>query len=433
MDHGYRLIIKSLIKTSGGKMLKKFFILTISLFFILITNSNSQVVKEKSGGFARIQSMGSNPYIIDPFYMTINPAWGAYYDNFIFGDLGSTQTAFGNDGAGQFIGTNFRLSPQLTVGALLTRNDFSGRFTISHLDPNDIVGQINNAVGAGLTDLNNNLEVMATYKSGSHNFGIGIAYASSSNEINPDQGDPTEGSASQIGINLGYLGSMGSSLILDAGFSIVMPGASYTPAGGDETTFSETSIGVDARAFYTLSSKFKVVPAIKFVTTSGTADIAGGTGTNTVDLNSSSVFILGIGLMYESGDFLFAGGPAIVSLGNTRPEVENVSPELTSTTSFFPAWNLGAEWSMLDWLYARFGYVSLTGSITTESSASPTAVDESTRTFYGPTGAYVGLGLKLGNLSLDGTVNTDVLRQGLNNIAGGGATFSYLSLSIYFD
>jgi len=227
---------------------------------------------------------------------------------------------------------------------------------------------------------------------------------------------------------------MGSGLLLDAGVSIIMPGASYNPASGDETSFGETSIGIDARAFYTLSSKFKVVPALKFITTSGSADIASGAqGTTTVDLNSTSIFILGVGLMYQSGDFLFAGGPAFVTIGNTTPSVENVSPELTTSTNLFPAWNLGAEWSMLDWLYARFGYISLTGSITSETSASATSVNESSGTFYGPTGAFMGLGIKLGNLSLDGTVNTDVLRQGLNNLAGGGATFAYLSLSIAFD
>ena len=142
---------------------------------------------------------------------------------------------------------------------------------------------------------------------------------------------------------------------------------------------------------------------------------------------------IGVGIMYESGDFLFAGGPGFASLGTTTPAVDNVSPELSSSTSFFPVWNLGAEWEMLEWLYARFGYVSLTGSQSTETAASSTTVNESISTLYGPTGAYVGLGFKLGNLSIDGTVNSDVLRQGFNNIGGGGATFAYLSVSIAFE
>lgn len=404
------------------------------LFATSILSAQSLQNLEKSGGFARLQAMGANPYIIDPFYMVLNPAWGAYYDNFIFGDLGSTQTAFGNDGAGQFVGANFRVTNQLTIGALLTRNDFNGLFSISHLDPGGIVSQINNAVGAGITNLNNNLGLMASLRMGVHKFGFGFAYAASSRETNRADGNNTEASASQIGIHLGYIGTFGRNLLVDGAFYIALPSASYTPPNASETSFSQTSIGVNARAFYTLSPKFKVVPGIIFQTISGSADIAtGAQGTASSDLSSTTTFIFGLGIMYESGDFLFAGGPGFATLGTTTPAVENVSPELSSSTSLFPLWNLGAEWGMLEWLYARFGYVSLTGSQSSETAASPTTINESISTIYGPTGAYVGLGIKLGNLSIDGTVNSDVLRQGLNNIGGGGATFAYLSVSVAFE
>ncbi|MDX1701323.1 MAG: hypothetical protein R3250_11940 [Melioribacteraceae bacterium] len=409
----------------------------LTLLFLFITTflcGQSLQNLEKSGGYARLQSMGSNPYIIDPFYMVINPAWGAYYDNFIFGDLGSTQTVFGNDGAGQFVSANFRVTNQLTIGALLTRNDFNGIFSISHLDPGSIVNQINNTVGAGITNLNNNLGLMASYRMGRHKFGFGLAYAASSRETNRADGNNTEASASQFGLHFGYIGTFGRGLLLDGAFYLSFPGASYTPPNASETSFSQTVIGVHARAFYTLSPKFKVVPGFTFQSISGSADIAtGAQGTTSSDLSSSSTFIIGVGIMYESGDFLFAGGPGFATLGTTTPGVENISPELSSSTSFFPIWNLGAEWGMLEWLYARFGYVSLTGSQSTETAASSTTVNETISTIYGPTGAYVGLGIKLGNLSIDGTVNSDVLRQGLNNIGGGGATFAYLSVSVAFE
>ena len=48
------------------------------------------------------------------------------------------------------------------------------------------------------------------------------------------------------------------------------------------------------------------------------------------DLVSSSVMIFGVGIMYQSGDFLFAGGPAFASVGQTQPAVDNFSPELTT-------------------------------------------------------------------------------------------------------
>jgi len=36
---------------------------------------------ERAGGYARIVSLGSNPYVMDPFYVTLNPAWGSVYDD----------------------------------------------------------------------------------------------------------------------------------------------------------------------------------------------------------------------------------------------------------------------------------------------------------------------------------------------------------------
>ena len=57
------------------------YMLLVVVSFLLIVPANSQEIK-KTGGFARISSMGANPYIVDPYYMTVNPAWGAYYDNF---------------------------------------------------------------------------------------------------------------------------------------------------------------------------------------------------------------------------------------------------------------------------------------------------------------------------------------------------------------
>jgi len=68
---------------------------------------------------------------------------------------------------------------------------------------------------------------------------------------------------------------------------------------------------------------------------------------------------------------------------------------------------------------------------TIESDATTTTVDKRVISFFAPSqrGITVGVGFRLGDFSLDATVNEDVLRQGLNNIGGGGSTFSYLTAS----
>jgi hypothetical protein len=96
---------------------------------------------------------------------------------------------------------------------------------------------------------------------------------------------------------------------------------------------------------------------------------------------------------------------------------------------------------MTDWFVARLGYVATTVQQSIESVATQTPangdINENSITLFpsigtlpGATnGATVGVGFRLGDFSLDATVNEGVLRQGLNNIGGGGPTFAYLSVS----
>jgi len=421
----------------NGKIVTVLFAL---IFCSLCAFAQSPLVIEKTGGFARVQAMGANPYVIDPIFMTINPAWGAYYDNFIFGDLGTTQTPFGNNGGGQFIGANLRVSKQLTIGAILTRNDFNsalsfdsvGVYSISHLDPANLFGELNDLAGFNVFNIDNNLEIMASFKNGPHKLGIGLAYAGSSIENNPAGSPSSDLSITQIGINIGYVGNMIRNLLLDVGFSISFPSVSVTSADGSEASLSQTNIGLTGRGFFNLSQKFKFVPALTFQSSTGTGDATVSGQTAEGDLDSKTLLSLGGGFIYQSGDFLFAGGPSIIYFSTTTPGEDSI-PELTNSTTYFPTWNIGAEWTMLEWLVARLGYVSYTGSRSIETTNFNSSVDETNFTVYGQTGAFVGLGFRLGNLSIDGTVNTDVLRQGLNNIGGGGATFARLSVSLTFD
>jgi len=407
-------------------MFKK--ILTISILLFLSTTIVSAVTPatiEKTGGYARIQAMGNNPYIIDPFNMTLNSAWGAYYSDFIMGDLGSTATAFGNDGVGQFIGANFKVGKNMTLGVILARNNFNGQFSILNLDPYGVIG--NN--GAAIA-LDNVVELMSTYSLGKHKIGIGLSYASTTNEVNPAGSDPTVNSASQLGLNFGYVSQLSGSLLLDVSLSLLFPGTTSEQPNQGDASASETVISFNARTFIRMSEKFKLVPVLQFVTTSASGDVPSGTESESVDLPSTSVFILGVGFRYQTGDFLFAGGPAYASFSTTTPAVENASPEFSTGITGFPIWNLGGEWEFADWIVGRMGYMAITGKTSNESPSSSTEVTEAIQTVYGPTGFWLGIGFRTGGFSLDATINDDVLRQGLNTVGGLGATFAYISLSV---
>ena len=425
-------------------MIKKLFTI---LFLVLITTSilvsqtsdtlmSSKPKKgeiERSGGFARVQSMGLNPYIIDPYYMTVNPAWASVYYDFLWGDLGRTATAFQNDGSGEFAGFNFKISNDLVLGAMLTRDDFSNQFSIGSLSAaNTLITQINNIIPAGtqVVALNNNLEVLAAFNLGKFSIGLGVSYAGSTNQNNPATGASTEASASQIGINAGVV-THTNLVKLDASAAILMPSASYTAPNVKETKVSQTFIQAQARVFYKLSTKFSLVPSATFVTSSGTADNAGTSS----DLPSTMMFIVGLGLSYEVGDVLVAGGPAFI-YNSTTTKGLNGAADQTDATTLFPVWNVGVEWNIAEWMVGRFGYIASTQKTTNQSlvPTDPTKINETVITSYLANQAVVGIGFKIGRLSLDGTVNVDVLRQGLANLgnAAAGPTFAYLSLSFGF-
>lgn len=414
--------------------------LVSACLILAVSVSYSQEIK-KTGGYARLAGMGSNPYVIDPFFNTINPAWNAVYNNFILGDLGSSAgSPFSPGGSGQYLSGSFQIGENWTLGGILARNDFNG-MSIALLDPGSnsssslsypgVVSTVNGITGeTSVIPLDNNVEAIGTYSFGQTIVGLGIAYANTSNDVNPPTGGSTEGSASQLGFNLGVISDLARSLKLDIGASLVLPSASYKPDTLNETSASQTIITVNGRAFWNLNKNLKLVPLFLFTTESGTID-SGGSSTASVDMPSFTKFDVGMGLNYQIGDFLIAGGAIFSSASLTTPVVSDVSPELSFSETRFPIWNIGIEWNMLEWFVGRFGYVAYSGSRSDEFPNTATSKTELVQTFFGPSqrGATVGVGFRFGDFSLDATVNEDVLRQGFNTIGGGGPTFAYLTAS----
>jgi hypothetical protein len=429
-------------------MLKKILTVTV-LSLLVISVSHTQDIK-KTGGLARLSGMGLNPYVIDPYFNTVNVAWNGVYNNFILADLGTAASApFGAGGFGQYISASFRAGSRWTFGGILARNDFPG-IGIALLDPGSslplsspfggslgVVGIVNSlrpaVPGGAVVALDNNMVLMATYRLRNTIVGFGVAYAATTNESTL-AGTPqvtTEGSASQLGFNLGVISDFSRNFKLDAAATILLPSASYSTSstGDNETKASQTYIGINARAFWKVKSNLRVVPILAFLTVSGTID-SGSSSTGSVDFPSITSFVVGSGLNYKIGNFLLAGGILFSSNSSTIPAIGG-APELENSSTLFPIWNLGVEWELLDWLYGRLGYVSYTASSTTQTPATSTTVNEFIATFFGPSqrGATIGVGFRFGDFSLDATINEDVLRQGFNIVGGGGPTFFLLTSS----
>jgi len=422
-------------------MLKKIiliFSLSLISFSILLAQDETKtnIDYSKSGGFARIKSMGNNPFVLDPTNMMVNPALGSIYNNIIFGDLGTTIASnFEAGGIGQFFAANFNVTENLTVGATLSRKDFNGSLSISNLDPFGLVRETNNALSSlGLVELDNNWAIMSSYLIGNHSFGFGISYSSSNAETKPATSGGTEGNASQFGLNFGYFGKINSRISLEVSGVLLSPSTSFQRPQSSETKFSQSIISISGRAFYKTNSKFTIIPFGKVFKTTGSGDLGDEEGITTTDLPSNLAVQVGLGVSYKTGSFNFVGGPSFEYLQEKTPAVSGIAPELSKTSTSFPAWNVGAEWEMITWLTARLGYNGRTSTVSTETVASPTNTNESITTIYDPIngGITLGVGFKFSGFFLDATVNEDILRQGLNNLGGGGATFAYVSAGFIF-
>lgn len=410
--------------------MKKLFSILLTLVFVLSVVTFAQEGEKKDiryGGYARLYSMGSNPFVVDPDNIKFNPAYTSTYSNFVWGDIGA-DNGYADEGVGQFFGVNYGVSKELTLGLLLTRNDFGSSSTIGGLDRGGLVGIVNNIVYSNaVVSLNNNLELLGSYKSGNYTFGLGVAYASSSKEFTPDSGNAgTTGSASQFGVNLGLMGKVSPTFEFDFAVSMVLPSSSYESQNLNVDA-SNMYLGANARGILELSKKFSLVPTVDFYMGSGSVDI--DTASN--DLPSIMGFGVGLGLQYKVENLLLVGGPSFFYDSETESSTPT-SPEITNSSLTFPAWNFGAEWTFTDWLTGRLGYVARTFSSTSESAASLNTVNKNSETGYNNGDFRLGVGLRFGGFNLDATVNDDVLRHGFNLIGGGVRTFAYLSASYAF-
>ncbi len=403
--------------------MRRIFFLTFILSLSVIFNICAQVV-DRSGGHARILSLGNNPYIIDPEYIRVNPAWISYYNNFLWADIGAKSSSGVNASSGQFAGVNAKINKRLTLGGLLTVSNSNPIPSISVLDPFSLVNQINSIVGSGrVVQLNNNFELMASYKFHRTILGLAVSYSYSQNKINYPAGPNEKGLADQFGLNAGIISHLNKDFLLDAGASLIFPNVSYDPGAGFKTKLSQTIFLVNVRSFINISRRLALVPVINFENVSGSADANGYNG----DLQSMTDFSLGIGANYRIHRFLIAGGISFKYNKTTVPLVPRISPQLSQSSTDFPVWNLGAEWRATRWLIARIGYQAVTYNNDYEQTASPNSKIENIYTGYNPGTVTLGIGLRFGGFGLDATINSDVLRQGLNNIGGGTPTFAYIS------
>jgi len=415
---------------NGGFM--SFKNVAIILVLLTITLSAQNEIK-KTGGVARLKSMGDNSFIIDPTNMLTNPAYGAYYDNFVWGDIGSTSNMGSDDGVGQFIGTSIRLNKSFTLGVMLSKSDHAyNRYNIMSIVTEDL----NQFMPNDIPSPQNNTELFGTYKMDNTILGMGLSYSVSKAEQDYQSGiiRKEERAAHQFGLNFGLLTKLSEGIDLEASAMFLAAG-NLDDLDSLRLEGSQTIFSVDARAFIKINDHVNFIPTLGFYTISGDVEYTKKPAVgeyNNFDAPSTTNFKLGIGFDYSYSNLLFVGGPSIEFMGYNYEIIE----EGIKTTSDFSQtsiiWVLGLEWNATSWLTGRIGYKDATNYISYEQKHGNFSSKLNGIGSLTSNGFTLGIGLKFDKFSLDATVNEDMIRQGLRMIGGDYNTFGYVSLSYAF-
>lgn len=400
------------------------------------------------GGFGMggdIRTYAANPFIVDSYSLTINPAYADRFRNAIFVNAGSVAGAnsqpLSNFG-GPFIGAIFDVSPRVTVGGMVSFESFPGigavnTDAVNTIALNSVLGLASQYPGGpaplpGFNQLRarNNGQLQVTYNTGDGKgggqgggvvMGAGVSFTTTS--LAPLAVGPRPQPAAnitQIGFNAGVLITTNQVSMLDLSATLLLPRVVLPIPGSTNGTlgFSNTILALNARYISRISKQFTIIPMANLYTLQSGSPFYG----NITGIDA------GIGFNYVVGPLFFVGGISLSSNSGGNPPSQSVpGASFVSSELILPRWNIGVEYSVVDWLRLRAGYAGYSSTARSNDVVFPS--------YFGyalSEGVSLGFGLVFGNFTLDVTTDTRILRQGLGNIGSGQPTFGFVSANFRF-
>jgi len=388
-----------------------------------------------------IRTYAANPFIVDSYSLTINPAYADRFRNSIFVNAGSvagTNSQPLSNFGGPFIGAIFDISPRVTVGGMVSFESFPGitavnTDVVNAIALSSILGLASQYPGGiaalpGFTQLRarNNGQLQVTYNTGDGKgggvvMGAGVSFTTTSLAplANAPRSQPTA-NITQIGFNAGVLITTGTQSMLDLSATVLLPRVSLPVPGSTSASlsFANTVIGVNARYIARISRQFTLIPMANIYNIQSGSPYFG---------NVTSVDV-GMGFNYAVGPLFFVGGLSLSNnSGGNLPSQSVPGASSVSSELILPRWNIGVEYSIIDWLRLRAGYAGYSSSARSNDVVYPS--------YFGyalSEGVSLGFGLVFGGFTLDVTTDTRIIRQGLGNIGSGQPTFGFVSANFRF-
>jgi hypothetical protein len=410
----------------------------------LVIGSLARHVALGGGGYGfsgDIRTYGGNPFVIDSYNITVNPAFGDRFRNVVFVNAGaitglSSQplSSFG----GPFVGAIFEISPRVTFGGTISFESFPGVTGVNTDIANSIAlsstlglaQQYNGglAPSPGFTQLRarNAAQLQLTYNTGDGKGGVVLAGAASftTTSLGPLANEPRPQPAAnitQLGFTLGLLITTATTSMFDLSGTVLLPRVSLPipNSTNGSLAFASTIIAVNARYIARVSQAFTLIPIVNLYTVSSGSPYY----SNITSIDA------GLGFNYLVGPLLFVGGVSLSSNsgGNSASLVSAGANPALSQELILPRFNLGVEYAVINWLRIRAGYAGYSSSSRSNDVVVPTYFN-----YALSQGVSLGLGFVFGNFNLDVTTDTETLRRGLGNIGSGQPTFGFISANFRF-
>ena len=407
-------------------------LLSVVLFAVVLLTSVSYG-QSISSGTARYEALGYNPFIKDASIdINRNPAWTTVYRNYAFGDLGRDVV---NDFqlTDQFGAVNFGVSKDMSLGLVLNKfednwNDFK---------PYDSLLGISRPVVP--------LKVTLGWQM-SPKFALGFApyYAAWSSEQQfATTTDITKLSSSSLGATVGLLSKMEGGWIegaVDAKFNSYKSDVTVGTTNTVQNNQGGMNLSFFTRGFFTVNKSMglNLVPYLAFNTSSWNPVATPTTAGYPDNQYSTMNFAGGIGVnmpVFDQG--LLAGGLSFAYSSYSDKSALSSERNLTNTVFVLPAFNLGLEWPLTDWMTGRVGYSRAVASVKNNRETTVgtvvTTYTKGTKVSSPDQTITTGLGFHFNRFSLDGTVGEKFYHDGIYILSGKTTSlFGMLSASYNF-
>ncbi|MFU8804657.1 MAG: hypothetical protein ACNA8W_12660, partial [Bradymonadaceae bacterium] len=296
------------------------------------------------------------------------------------------------------------------------------------------LGGVPNLIGSGLPGPHTIADLFAAMELGPGLLGVRLALGTGGQGFDPASRDIDPSSSNQTYVKTAVGFSLTGDFRLDTGLNFILDTGRIVAGGSDQFAATQVRFGIDVRGYTPLAQDVDLGFLADIHLDNTSATNFGATAQDDVDSTAMNFgAVLGAGPVYNIGGVTTVAGYLVLGMltGSADPDLDGDDDEESYFLGIVPGLQLAADIHLTDWLYFRSGMQYFFGALS-EREATPDGDDISTLSFSN-FGWRAGLGLNIGNFSLDGAFAHGFLTSGPDFVGGQApGLFTMTSMSYRF-